>query len=184
MPPFAASKTKLPVLTADSAALTIEPCTLMRVSPSVLITPSGALPREARKAWPLSACEGSVPATVTLIASTASKRTGFFCETRISASVITTSDRSAEASATFCSSVRFSGRMLVGTTTTVGLVSPTAPPAIKVTVRPLTLALLITGSVLVMFLSRPGVMEMPSSRSVQDDFARIPSFSAVLALPT
>ena len=52
---------------------------------------------------------------------TASKRTGLTCDTRISESVITTSERSAAASATFCSAVRSSARMLVGITTSAGV---------------------------------------------------------------
>jgi hypothetical protein len=160
--------------------LVIEPRTLIRVSPVTSMLPRRALPIEARKAEPMSVPATGAAVTEALKASSALKFTGARRSTVMALSVTTMSERSAEASATFISSVRLRGSMLVGTTT-APWVSPMAMPACSVTLRPDTLALLTTGLVLVTSLSRPALIEMPSSRSVHEDLARIASRSAVLA---
>ena len=152
----------------------------MRVSPATSTLPSRALPIDARKAEPISVPATGVALTDALNASSASKFNGARRCTVIAPSVTTMSERSADANAIFISSVRLRGSMFVGTTTAL-LVSPIAVPACSVTLRPDTLALLMTGLVLVTSFNRPALIEMPSSRSVHDDFARIASRSAALA---
>ena len=159
----------------------IEPRTLIRVSPVTSIVPSRALPMEARNAEPMSVPATGAAVTEALNASSALKFTGARRSTVMVLSVTTMSERSADANATFISSVRLRGSILVGTTT-APFVSPIAMPACSVTLRPDTLALLTTGLVLVTSFSKPALIEMPSSRSVHDDFARMASLSGFDAL--